>query len=91
MRDAYISDPVLARLGKEERYMVCVTFGFAQRQQDIITGTQDRIGFFYARPSQPIVEATKEQCGSAAYKPFPELEKLCQARKCRLVARDAGN
>jgi len=29
-----------------------------------------------------LVEATKEQCGNAAYKPFPELEKLCQAKKC---------
>jgi len=29
-----------------------------------------------------MVEATKEQCGNAAYKPFPELEKYCFASKC---------
>jgi hypothetical protein len=45
-------------------------------------GSKDRIGFFYGGRLNQLVEATKEQCGNAAYKPFPELEKLCQARKC---------
>jgi len=29
-----------------------------------------------------LIQASKEQCGNAAYKPFPELEKLCLATKC---------
>jgi hypothetical protein len=46
------------------------------------TGITDRVAVFYSGHLNQLVEATKEQCGNAAYKPFPELEKLCQAKKC---------
>ena len=42
-------------------------------------GSTDRIAYFYGGHLNQLVEATKEQCGNAAYKPFPELEKLCLA------------
>ena len=29
-----------------------------------------------------LIETTREQCGNAPYKPFPELETLCLAKKC---------
>ena len=45
-----------------------------------IHGQQDRIGYFYGGHLNQLVEASKAQCGNAAYKPFPELEKLCQAK-----------
>jgi hypothetical protein len=81
VRDAYISDPVLRPAGKEERYVVCVRSDSRNANKNY-TGTKDRIAFFYGGHLNQLIEATKEQCGSAAYKPFPELEKLCQARKC---------
>lgn len=81
VRDAYISDPVLRAVGKEQRYAVCVRSDSRNANKQYI-GSKDRIGFFYGGHLNQLVEATKEQCGNAAYKPFPELEKLCQARKC---------
>ena len=48
------------------------------------TGSKDRIAYFYGGHLNQLVEATKEQCGNAAYKPFPELEKLCLARQVRI-------
>ena len=83
VRDAYISEPVLRRAGNgnNERYVVCVRSDSRDASR-LYTGSKDRIAIFYGGHLNQLVEATKEQCGSAAYKPFPELEKLCQAKKC---------
>jgi hypothetical protein len=81
VRDAYMSDPVLTSTGREQRYAACVRYN-ARDGSRRYTGSTDRIGFFYSGHLNQLVEATKEQCGNAAYKPFPELEKLCQATKC---------
>ena len=81
VRNAYISDPVLRTVGKDQRYTVCVRSDSRNANKEYV-GSKDRIGFFYGGRLNQLVDATKEQCGNAAYKPFPELEKLCQARKC---------
>lgn len=81
IRGAYISDPVLRTVGKDQRYTVCVRSDSRDVNRQYL-GSKDRIGFFYGGRLNQLVEATKDQCGNAAYKPFPELEKLCQARKC---------
>jgi hypothetical protein len=81
IRGAFISEPVLRQAGKDERYIVCVRSDSRNASRQY-TGVTDRIGYFYAGHLNQLVEATKEQCGNAAYKPFPELEKLCQAKKC---------
>ena len=81
VRGAYISDPVIATVGKDSRYVVCVRSDSRDAGKQY-TGTRDRIAYFYEGHLNQLVDATKEQCGNAAYKPFPELEKLCQARKC---------
>jgi hypothetical protein len=81
IRDAFISEPVLRQAGKEERYVICVRSD-SRNANKHYTGSKDRIGYFYAGHLTQLVDASKEQCGNAAYKPFPELEKLCQAKKC---------
>ncbi|MBI2714250.1 MAG: hypothetical protein HYX37_07315 [Rhizobiales bacterium] len=81
VRDAFISEPVLRPAGKEERYTVCVRAN-ARNLSRHYTGAKDRIGYFYGGHLNQLVEATKEQCGNAPYKPFPELENLCLGTKC---------
>ena len=81
IRSAYVTDPFVRSAGKEERYVVCVRSDSRNLNRNY-TGIQDRIAYFYGGHINQLVEATKEQCGNAAYKPFPELEKLCQAKKC---------
>ena len=81
IRSAYITDPFIRPAGKEERYVVCVRSD-SRNVARHYTGITDRIGYFYNGHLNKLVDATKEQCGNIAYKPFPELEKLCQAKKC---------
>jgi hypothetical protein len=81
IRGAFVSDPALRTVGKDQRYVVCVRFDARDANKQYV-GSKDRIAFFYGGHLNQLVEASKEQCGNAAYKPFPELEKLCQARKC---------
>ncbi|MBI1204606.1 MAG: hypothetical protein GC182_19050 [Rhodopseudomonas sp.] len=82
VRDAYITDPVLTKVNKDdERYTVCVRSNSrnAARQYK---GSEDRIAYFYGGHLNQLIAATKEQCGNAPYKPFPELEKLCLGKSC---------
>ncbi|HET7167368.1 MAG TPA: hypothetical protein VFI94_19700 [Pseudolabrys sp.] len=81
VRNAYISDPILRAAGKNERYIVCVRSDSRDISKQY-AGSKDRIAVFYGGHLNQLIDATKEQCGNAAYKPFPELEHLCQAKKC---------
>jgi len=81
VRDAYVSEPVLRPAGKEERYTVCVRSNSRNLMRDY-SGTKDRIAYFFGGHLNQLIDATKEQCGNAPYKPFPELEKICLGKKC---------
>src|SRR4029079_6668264 len=81
VRDAYIGEPTLRAADKDERYIICMKFD-ARDAANRYTGSKDRIGYFYGGHLNQLVEATNGQCRNAVYKPFPELEHLCQAKKC---------
>ena len=81
VREAFISEPVLRPAGKEERYTVCVRYN-ARNLSRQYTGAKDRVGYFFGGHLNQLIDATKEQCGNAAYKPFTELEKLCLGKRC---------
>jgi hypothetical protein len=81
VREALISDPVLAPLGADQRYIACVRYN-ARDINRVYVGTKERVAYFFGGRLNQLVEADKGQCARAAYKPFPELEKLCYAKKC---------
>jgi hypothetical protein len=81
VREAFISDLALVTVGKEPRYSICVRYNGRNENRQYM-GSKDRIGFFYGGHLNQLVEADQGQCAKAAYKPFPELEKLCLAKKC---------
>jgi hypothetical protein len=82
VHDAYISDPVLTPVDKDQLYTACIRFNPRDVYTHEYQGSEDRIAYFYAGHLNQLVKATPEQCGQAAYKPFPELEKLCLGKKC---------
>jgi len=82
VRDAYLSEPVLSPVDKEQRYTSCVRYNARDLRRQYV-GSKDRIAYYYGGHLNELVEATPEQCGNAAYKPFPELEKLCLGKKCK--------
>jgi len=81
VRDAFITEPVLRSTGKDQRYVVCVRANARDINRQY-AGSKDRIAYFFGGHINQLVEATKEQCGNAPFKPFPELEKLCLGNKC---------
>ena len=82
VRDAFISDPVLTPVGKEQRFTVCVRSNSRDAEHQYM-GVKDRIAYFYAGALNQLVDAKPEQCANAAYKPFPELENICLTKKCQ--------
>jgi hypothetical protein len=80
LRDTFVSEPARAN-GGTGPYIVCVRFN--PRDDDRkYEGVQDRIAYFYHGTLNQLVPARPEQCGKAAYAPFPELQNLCMAKKC---------
>lgn len=81
VRDAYISEPALTS-GKDPRYVVCVRYNERDFNQRYL-GVKDRIAYFFGGKLNQLIDATPEQCGKAAYKPFTELEKFCLGSGCK--------
>lgn len=83
VRGAFITDPFLSVVpgGKDQRYIVCVRYDGRDDNRQYM-GSKDRVGTFFGGHLNQLVEAGNEQCAKAAFKPFPELEKMCQAKVC---------
>ncbi|HEY1311355.1 MAG TPA: hypothetical protein VGF02_10435 [Pseudolabrys sp.] len=81
VHDAFLSDPVLTPVGSDQRYTSCVRYNPRDLNRTYL-GNKERIAYFFGGHLNQLVEADKGQCAKAAYKPFPELEKLCFATKC---------
>jgi hypothetical protein len=80
--NAVVSDPVLRSIGGEQHYISCIRYT-AHYATLKMTTTTERVAYFFGGHLNQLIEATKEQCGSAAYKPFPELDEVCIGRGCK--------
>jgi hypothetical protein len=80
--NALISDPALRPVGSEQHYTVCIRYT-AHGTAYNLTANAERIAYFYGGHLNQLVEASKEQCGNAAYKPFPELDQVCLGKGCK--------
>src|SRR5262245_21289424 len=81
IREAGITDPVLRPVDNVTRYMVCVRFNPRNEKREY-AGITERIAYFYQGHITQFVQASRDQCSWAQYKPFPELEKICLGDKC---------
>jgi hypothetical protein len=81
IREASLSDPQLQTFGTEQRYVACVRFNARDFTKRYV-GAKDYLVYFFGGHLNQMIAATPEQCARAAYKPFPELEKLCAREKC---------
>jgi len=79
---AFVSDPVLRPVGKDQLYTACVRYTAHGTSPGEI-GNAVRIAYFYGGHLNQLIEANQDQCGNAAYKPFPELDKYCVGIGCR--------
>lgn len=82
VRNGLISDPVLMPVNTDQRYTACVRY----TERDLVSQQygepETRIAYFYGGQLNQLVKAKDDQCVNAAYKPFPEVEKLCLVEKC---------
>jgi hypothetical protein len=75
IRDAYIAEPALKARGAVTRYIVCLKFD-AKDGSGQYQGNKEFAAFYYAGQITQIVEATREMCENALYRPYPEIEKM---------------
>jgi hypothetical protein len=81
LRDTGLTDPALRPMAGATRYMSCVRFNPRNANHEY-TGVVERVGYFYGGSLTQLVKPAGDECRGAAYKPFPELEKICFGTKC---------
>jgi hypothetical protein len=83
IREAYVAEPILKSVPSgSTRYIACIRFN-AKGKDGQYQGAQELAAYFYAGEITQIVDAGRELCGTAAYQPFPELEKYCREQVCK--------
>ena len=82
IRDAMISDPVLNPAAPIKRYYLCLKYNPREPNTKRYTGITEQVAVFHNGHLNQLIAATPELCGRAAYKPYPELQKLCFGTKC---------
>ena len=79
IREAYYSDPAIDP--KLNTYMSCVRFNAPDGAGGYV-GAKEYVAYYYDGHLNQFVAAPPDQCRGVAYKPFPELDKLCIGPKC---------
>jgi hypothetical protein len=74
IRSAAISQPAIRKIGNIDRYAVCVRFN-GKGASGAYTGVRDHLAIFLAGKLDQM-GPTAEQCKTATYEPFPDLERL---------------
>jgi hypothetical protein len=89
IRDAYISEPAIKPVGRQNRYATCVRFN-ARNSDGRYVGSKDVLAVFAAGRFDQFIDDSvqlaanqanpttfvKELCSAAEYKRFPELEAM---------------
>lgn len=82
VRGGLISEPALSSVDKDQRYTACVQFQERDIYSKQYSAPENRIAYFYAGHLNQLVKPTGNECARAVYRPFPEVEKMCLAKKC---------
>jgi hypothetical protein len=85
IRDAYVTDPAIRKIGELSRYAACLRFN-AKNSDGRYTGSRDLMAIFVAGRFDQFVDPVnqpaslaaemREACKEAEYRRFPELEAL---------------
>lgn len=74
IRDAGITQPAVRAVGGVERYAVCVRF--SARTPGASASGREYLALFLLGKLDQMAPTMREDCQSATYEPFPELERL---------------
>ncbi len=86
---AEISPPALTPVDKDQRYSLCVRYtAHGTSPGDI--GVVTRRGYFFAGHLNQLVPVTGDDCKSAAYQPFNELNRICLGDACQKKKSKSG-
>jgi hypothetical protein len=75
VRDAFMSEPALQTVDGTSRYVACVRYN-ARKSDGRYAGSKDSLVLFRDGRLDRIIDNARERCRDAAYRPFPELERM---------------
>ena len=81
MRETSVTELTLMPVGAASLYGACVRFR-PRKSRTEYDSLQERVAIFHGGSLTQFVTASSGQCANAAYRPFPELEKLCFGERC---------
>jgi hypothetical protein len=75
IRDAGVTEPEIKTFDSTDRYVSCLRYN-ARKGGGQYAGPRDSLVLYLDGRLDRIVDNAREFCRSAAYKPFPELERM---------------
>jgi hypothetical protein len=75
VKEAQLAEPVKKYMAGWPRYIVCVRYN-ARATNGVYGGASDRLAIYVDGRFDQFEEKPRDLCSGAAYKPFPELERL---------------
>ena len=75
IRDAYVSEPTRREIQGTERFVSCVRYN-AKKSSGQYAGSKDSLVLYRYGRLDHLIDNGREACKDAAYRPFPELERL---------------
>ncbi len=84
--NALISPPVLAQVGQDQRYTLCVRYTAHGTSPGMVADSTRR-AYFYAGQLNQLVPVKDEACSGVAYQPFKELNSACLGKACEERAK----
>jgi hypothetical protein len=75
VREAQIAEPVLMPVNSTDRYVACIKYN-AKNSAGRYLGVKQSMAVYLRGRFNQLVEATGDNCKTADYQPFPELESL---------------
>jgi len=82
LREAGVTEPRIDPSAPIKRYYSCVKYNARELTTKRYKGLVEKIAVFHEGNLNQMIDPPPGMCAGAAYRPFPEIEKMCLGNKC---------
>jgi hypothetical protein len=77
VRGAYVTEPALRTFDNTDRYVSCLRYS-ARKSDGQYAASKDSLVLYREGRLDRVIDNARELCKDAAYRPFPELERMAR-------------
>ena len=82
LRDTAVTEPRIDPNAPIKRYYSCVKYNAREQVTKRYKGVVEKLAVFHEGNLNQLIEPPPGMCPAAAYRPYPEIQKMCLGTKC---------